>query len=416
MLHRFAIRGFKSLEDVEMEPPLLAVLIGPNAAGKSNLLDAFQMLARTATERTLADALAPPIRGFPQEAFTFPAGGLPELLAQPSAQFSLEADLELEPEGRREERVRYRLAVAIDPDSGELTVADERLVKLSKSYDAKEQPRVERQDGSLVVRRSGGGGRPHVESLGANHTLLSDARLSGSHYPLFDLVRDELRHWRTYYLDPGGAMREPSPPRQVDHIGVHGEHLAPFLFGLKTRDRRAYDAVQRALRSVIPSIRNVDVDLDAKRGTLDIQIEQDGTTFSSRVISEGTLRVLALCALAVTAGTKGLIAFEEPENGVSPQRLGRIADLLASIGRRSRTQLVVTTHSPAFASAILTSSRDQGTDIALFASGREGPATTIRRLPDPGPLLADPEVEQLVSEPDEAERLAAAISRGWLNA
>ncbi len=50
-----------------MEPPRLAVLIGPNAAGKSNLLDAFQMLARTAAEQTLADALAPPIRGFPQE-------------------------------------------------------------------------------------------------------------------------------------------------------------------------------------------------------------------------------------------------------------------------------------------------------------------------------------------------------------
>lgn len=65
MLRRFAIRGCKSLEDVEMEPPRLAVLIGPNAAGKSNLLDVFQMLARTATERTLADALAPPIRGFP---------------------------------------------------------------------------------------------------------------------------------------------------------------------------------------------------------------------------------------------------------------------------------------------------------------------------------------------------------------
>ncbi len=151
MLRRFAIRGFKSLEDVEMEPPRLAVLIGPNAAGKSNLLDALQMLARTATERTLADALVPPIRGFPQEAFTFPSGGLPELLAQPSAQFSLEADLELEPEGRREERVRYRLAVAIDPDSGELTVADERLVKLSKDYEPKERTRSCRRDAPSLV-------------------------------------------------------------------------------------------------------------------------------------------------------------------------------------------------------------------------------------------------------------------------
>ncbi|MGI8845443.1 MAG: AAA family ATPase [Thermoleophilaceae bacterium] len=43
-------RPSRSTTRVERSP------IGPNAAGKSNLLDAFQMLARTATERTLADA------------------------------------------------------------------------------------------------------------------------------------------------------------------------------------------------------------------------------------------------------------------------------------------------------------------------------------------------------------------------
>lgn len=417
VLRRFRVEGFKSLADVELAPPRVAVLIGPNAAGKSNLLDAFQMLARAGTERTLTDALSAPIRGFPQEAFTLPRGGLPELLNRDRATFTLEADLDMERPSTRgsREQIRYRIQIEINPDSGVLSVADEYLVKLSRAGEPKEQPRIERDDGSLLVRRSGKGGRPQYEPVAANHSLLSDARLSGSPYPLFDQVRDELRHWRTYYLDPGGRMRDASPPRQVEHIGAHGEHLAPFLFGLKSRDDHAFAAVQRALRSVIPSIGSLGVDLDAKRGTLDIEIEQDGTTFSSRVISEGTLRVLALCTLAVTAGPKGLIAFEEPENGVSPQRIDRIAELLASIARRGRSQLVVTTHSPAFAAAMLGFAREQGTDIGLFATGREGPATTIRRIPDPGPLFADPAVEKLVAEPDEGERLAAAIGRGWLD-
>src|SRR4051812_33834865 len=120
VLRRIRIEGFKSLVDVTVDLPRLAVLAGPNAAGKSNVLDAFQMLARSGTQRTLADALAPPIRGFPTEAFTLPHGGLPELLTQPSAAFSFEADLETRGADRRgaPERVRYRVGVEIDPDAG----------------------------------------------------------------------------------------------------------------------------------------------------------------------------------------------------------------------------------------------------------------------------------------------------------
>ena len=40
MLKRIHIKGYKSLRDVEIELPRLAVLFGPNASGKSNFLDA----------------------------------------------------------------------------------------------------------------------------------------------------------------------------------------------------------------------------------------------------------------------------------------------------------------------------------------------------------------------------------------
>lgn len=72
MLRRLAVRGFKSLSNVSIDFPTMTVLFGPNAAGKSNLLDAIQALSRIGTERTLADALAEPIRGRQIEAFSFP--------------------------------------------------------------------------------------------------------------------------------------------------------------------------------------------------------------------------------------------------------------------------------------------------------------------------------------------------------
>lgn len=92
MLRRIAVKGFKSLLDVDQELPSLAVFAGPNAAGKSNLLDAIQTLSRLGTERTFSDALAEPIRGFPAELFTFPEDGLPGLLAKRRAKLCLEAE------------------------------------------------------------------------------------------------------------------------------------------------------------------------------------------------------------------------------------------------------------------------------------------------------------------------------------
>lgn len=65
MLRRLRVQGFKSLRDVEISFPRFTVLFGPNAAGKSNLLDAIQALARVGTSRTLSDALSEPIRGYP---------------------------------------------------------------------------------------------------------------------------------------------------------------------------------------------------------------------------------------------------------------------------------------------------------------------------------------------------------------
>src|SRR6266568_1462755 len=65
MLKHLKVHGFKSLADVEVSFPRLTVLFGPNAAGKSNLLEAVQLISRIATSRTLSDAFASPVRGYP---------------------------------------------------------------------------------------------------------------------------------------------------------------------------------------------------------------------------------------------------------------------------------------------------------------------------------------------------------------
>ncbi len=278
MLSRFRVQGFKSLLDVDIELAPLVVLMGPNAAGKSNLLEALL----------------------------------------------------------------------------------------------------------------GESGAPRHEPLGLNHTLVSNRQFTGEHrYPDFDRLRSELSAWQTYYLDPRIEMREPQPPREVKDIGPRGEWIAPFLYRLKESEahRKYFVAIGRALKAAIPTVERLDVDLDPRRGTLDIVIHQDGTPYSSRVVSEGTLRVLALCCLAGNPWPGELIAFEEPETGVHPRRIDVIADLLASMAQQGRSQVVVTTHSPTLIAAMHRRAQAAPDLIRIFQCSQQGRATEVRTLI--GPLFVD---------------------------
>ena len=90
MLRRLRVKGFKSLADVAVELPRVAVLFGPNSAGKSNLLDAIQALSRIGTERTLMDALdSRMIRGYAFELFAAAKGRFTEGEGASRSRFSI---------------------------------------------------------------------------------------------------------------------------------------------------------------------------------------------------------------------------------------------------------------------------------------------------------------------------------------
>jgi predicted ATPase len=411
MLEQISIRNFKSLHQiVELRLPRMAVLFGPNAAGKSNFLDALQSLSRVGTNRTLSDALQDPIRGYPIEAFSFPAGGLPELLNQRSAGFSLDAVLRVE-----RERYQYRVGVRIDPRSGSLALDDEYLAVLTATGTPKGNPFIERVDSELRIRRKSKPAHPRTESLGLNHSILSDPRLGGVEYRGIERCRNELLGWRTYYLDPRVSMRRAAPPAEVQDIGVLGENIAPFLYRLKAENNRHFEAVNRTLRALVPNVESLSVDLDKQRGTLDIVIRQNGTDFSSRIVSEGTLRVLALCAIVVNPWSGALLAFEEPENGVHPRRLELIADLLTSLALDQGRQLIVTTHSSVFCNTILRKARQHPEDIGLFNVRQVGGNTVMTHFEVTGPIFQDAEIAAALSDRGEDGLFEGLILRGMLD-
>lgn len=409
MLKRLVIRGFKSLDNVAVSFPRLAVLFGPNAAGKSNLLDAIQALSRIGTQRTLADALGEPIRGYPIEAFTFPSGGLVDLLSQDAPRFSLEADLTI-----AKETYRYRIEVEINPKSGRLATADEYLTRLNAKGEPKGSAAIERVEDRFRVRRQSGGGKPRFEPLRQNYAILSDPRLGSPAYPYIERIRQELADWRTYYLDPRVAMRTARPPSDVRDIGVLGEYIAPFLYKLRAEHPKHFDTIVRTLRSIIPSVESLDIDLDKRRGTLDLLVRQGEIDYSSRIISEGTLRVLALCSIAVNPWGGSLLAFEEPENGVHPRRLELIAQLLLYLALDGGRQVIVTTHSPLFCDAMLKAAQSND-EVGLFNVRRVNRVTQVKPFDVTGPLFKDKEIAKALTSGTEDGLFESLILRGIID-
>lgn len=423
MLKRLRVRGYKSLVDVEVRFGDLSVIVGPNAAGKSNLFDAVGLLSRVATAQTLKEAFATH-RGAPLEAFTVPEAGIEQLSQQrsASAEVRLEADVHLSDEvvaavdaeiramregltdakegvGPRqriiERDLRYTVAIEIRTDTGLLRVKDERVEALRSDGQLNQTRRAffERVQHRLHLRMEGQS-HPTYYDLGLDHTLLSRP-LYAPHYPHITALREEFSRWRVYYFDPE-ALRAESPLRHTLTIGVRGEDLAAYINTLKTDRPRDFKALVQALKFIIPAIDDVDVER-TREGFLQLTVVEGGTRFPARVVSEGTLRILGLLAITNPASPTTLVAYEEPENGVHARRLRLVADLLSRAAKTRRVQLLINTHS-----SILPAYMPEAT---LFASERVRNATAFRQIPHG--LFAQSEVEAVLDERGYQDRVLA---------
>ena len=420
MLTKLSIRNFKSLGDVSVDLPRLAVLYGPNAAGKSNFLEAIQALGLLGNSRTLSEATEAfgylsPIRGYFFEAFAFPSGGLPELVRQSKARFTLEADLATESGD-----LRYRIEPEIDLNSSQLKVADEFLAKLTAKGEPSQNPRpaIERANERFLIRQARGH-HPRHRDIGLNHSILSDRSLGGDSFPWLQQVREELWNWRTYSLEPRHAMRNPKfqAPADVVDVGIQGGSILQFLYKIKAMKPKSFEQVRRTLRTIVPAVESLDVSLDERRGLIDLAVRQDGVDYSYRVVSDGMMRVLALCAIVMNPWLKenSLLTFEEPENGVDPTQLNLIAKLFLSVTRLGGHQAIVTTHSPSFCDAILeeiAEEPDRATNIGLFNVRRERQETVVDRLSLDSPLFTDQEISEKLTGSSGAGLFQSLLLRG----
>jgi predicted ATPase len=435
MIHRIRIKNYKSLRELDVTLSPLSLLFGPNAAGKSSFIDALQLLSRIASSRTLKEAFEPPYRGKPLESFSFDASGLEGLMKRDSASFVLEADLELSPavidavnreisEAKRgqasdgtgaaskrapsfihHKQLRYRIEVGISPKSGVLHVLDEYVVALGRDNQpkARPQPFLERVRDRIHLRMEGQSHPTYFDRY-LDHSIVSRPHYS-PHYPHLTALKKELQSWFFYYFEPRERMRAPTSVKEVRHIGLMGEELAAFLNTLRNLDQRQFEAVEKAMHTLIPAVTGIRTEVN-RVGEVELSLMEGEVPMPARVVSEGTLRVLGLLSLTGVKEPPALVGFEEPENGVHPRRIRDIAKILINRAESGNTHLIVTTHSPILP--------DHIQDENLFVCRKQDGATVIEPFSTWGPLGRRSGIAMALDEAEERLPVSQRLLRGRL--
>lgn len=346
-------------EEIELQP--LNVLIGANASGKSNLIEAIALLKATPTDLTA------PIRK---------GGGISDFLWKGEKGFPIaEISATLNPPVGNMP-LRYRLG---------FTVVGQRLELVDEAVE-NEHPhqgeddvyffyRYQRGRPVLNVKNAIEGQRSQrflrLEDLIPDQSVLSQ-RKDPDQYPELTYLGNQFSSIGLYRDWHIGRDSEPRIPHQTD-LPEHplledasnlGLVLNNLQYQLGTRQlidklNKFYDAAE-------------EITLKIYGGTVQIFIREEGLIqpIPATRLSDGTLRYIFLIALLCDPTPPPLICIEEPEIGLHPDILPTIAELLREASQR--TQLIVTTHSDALVSAL--------TPKSVLVCERDEKGSHLRRL------------------------------------
>jgi len=379
VLTRFEVSGFKNLRDVVVDFGPFTCIAGPNGVGKSNLFDAIQLLS--ALSRTPFSRAFGEIRAGGGQRGTVRSMLSPRVLAgeenlRLAAELIVPGTTEIAHRSpfmttgavRRNVRLhntflRYEIELSVDDSDGvapRLGIVRESLAPLRMEslpepiravcadYVIEGEwnnindifvtyPLRRCEEGALTIRildpvvdeeRDPYDFMDSVEVDGMEATALSMVDLDVP--PEVHAVRREMSSWRFLSLEPS-AMRAADSVDEVGPISATGAHVPAFLHRRERRDGSAVcDEVRRAVSALV-DIRSLRVvpngdflELRARLG--------EGPELPARSLSDGTLRFLTLAALGVSDDI-GLIALEEPENGIHPAKIEAMLGLLRSLSQ-----------------------------------------------------------------------------------
>lgn len=435
MLTRLRVSGFKNLLNADIYFGPFTCIAGANGVGKSNVFDAIHFL-KLLTSKELIEA-AQSIRDERER-----KGSIRGLFYRNGNDYvkrmTFEAEMivpkaavdDLRQEAKATSTfLKYGLVIGYrgeESQFGPLEVLEENLkyvtkgaapqhvhfphnaelwrgaIHVAKRHSGHGYLETKDTDGRRVVtiQQDGTQGRPQARlTEPLPRTVLSS--LSAAESPTAVVARSEMASWRLLQFEPS-ALRRSDELRDPAEVGADGAHMPAALHRLVNNG--GSDATRAAIRQrivnrlseLVNDVRGIRVEKDERRELLTLLATlRDGTEHPARSLSDGTLRFLALAIIEHTTGSARLFCLEEPENGIHPERIPAMLNLLQQIavdpaeadgpGNPLR-QVIVNTHSPLVVQEALDDSLviAEANEIDGEQFGLRGhvPTLRFRALPD----------------------------------
>jgi predicted ATPase len=326
MLKKIRLTDFKSFVDEEVELAPLTLLVGANASGKSNFLDAIRILQGLSLGLEVAQILEgeensrpdawPGLRGRTQEA---PRSG--------TSAFAIESTWIDQSASKSD--FQHHLKCAIEPS--EWVSTELRAVP-----------------GKVLEYEEG-------------------TRIQQSYFEKILFLRIEPDRMRDY-----GRRKAP--------LGEGGRNLSGVLADLCAEPETKRSLVDWLIELCAPELEDLDfVEVKELRDVMAIFVEKGGRRISARSISDGTLRFLGTLLALRTAESGSVVLIEDIESGLHPTRIRLLVDFLNRVADARQIQIIATTHSPVVLQWL---SDDALRNVVAFGRVSDHEGTLMRRLGD----------------------------------
>ena len=363
MITAITLNSFKSYRDARLPLGALTVLIGANASGKSNAIEGLRLLSWLAQGQKLSS-----IQYAVQESEKVVRGRIADLGYLKSSSFTLGCETDM-PEWNT-------LTMKLQSRQDGLHIIAESITTPGQTvplYDLDRASEAAGSDARIAYNNfTKGGNKPHTtcnDQLAIFTQLDSPARFDAAHKRAQQVIPETVKRYQNWlgkilFLDPAPArMRDYSFTSDRQLLG-DGTHLSSVLYALWGEEQQAmeepFKSHRAAILQFIQSLPEQDIEtlsfLSGPRGEVMVElVETFGGVprhYDASLLSDGTLRVLAIAAAMLSATEGSLVVIEEIDNGVHPSRAKHLLDEIESIAKRRQLRVLLSTHNPAMLDAL----------------------------------------------------------------
>ena len=363
IITRLKLTNWRNFTDVDIPMRDRAFIIGPNASGKSNLLDAIRFLRDVAKREGGGLQAAVARRNGVRQ--------IRSLSAHAGGGVSIEVHLSRDSDEPVE--WKYRLAFNVERSGNHRTLVQEELVEHNNQVLLRRPTIEDAEDSELLTETA-------LEQVNANRQFREVAEFFNE-ITYLHLVPQLVR----YGAEIGGNRLENDP---------FGQGFLEKIASTNSNTRQSrLKKIAGSLSHIVPQLEEITFERDTTSGQPHLKVRFDNwrahdVSQREDQLSDGTLRLIGLFWSLLERG--GPLLLEEPEISLNRDIVLRLAGLIWRLSRpdhrrrNDRRQVILTTHSP----DLLCDQGIDGWDVLCIAPGKDG--STVE------PLAADPRIRDVL--------------------